>query len=153
MSATNMNEALNGLRTALDNRCEIHPDNQFTVIRVVPSDLLTSMHYLREQVGMNYLANLTATDLKEEFEITFHLYAIPDNGLKFTVKTNCSRELAQVPSICSVYPTVDWQEREVYDLMGIVFKDHPNLARVLLPDDFTGHPLRKDFRKETGGSV
>ncbi|NLV21009.1 MAG: NADH-quinone oxidoreductase subunit C, partial [Syntrophomonadaceae bacterium] len=65
---------------------------------------------------------------------------------KIAVKTRVRRSLAELPSIMQIYPTADWQEREVYDLMGIKFKGHTNLVRVLLPDDFAGHPLRKDFK-------
>lgn len=136
------------LQNNMGNRLEVFLDGYFTVLKVRPADLLLLMEYLRDQVGMNYLANLTATDLKEEFEVTYHLYAIPDNGLKTAVKTRCPRDQAEIPSVFAVYPTADWQEREAYDLMGISFQGHPNLVRVLLPDEFVGHPLRKDFRKE-----
>jgi NADH-quinone oxidoreductase subunit C len=148
MARADVKEVLADLKTAMDKSAEVYADPHFTGLRVRPSDLLTIMHYLRDQVGMNYLANLTATDLNEEFEIVYHLYSIPDNGLKISVKTSCPRDLPQIPSIFSIYPTADWQEREVFDLMGVTFSGHPNLVRVLLPDDFSGHPLRKDFRKE-----
>lgn len=83
----------------------------------------------------------------EEFELVYHLYSIPEN-YKICIKTRTPRNSAQVDSLFSIWPTADWQEREVYDLMGITFKGHPNLVRVLLPEDFTGHPLRKDFVKK-----
>ncbi len=144
----NLEQITAELQTNMGDRLEVYPDAYFTVLKVMPADLLTLMVYLRGQAGLNYLANLTATDLKEEFEISYHLYAIPDNGLKIEIKTRCPRDRAEIPSVFSVYPTADWQEREVFDLMGISFQDHPNLVRVLLPDDFAGHPLRKDYRKE-----
>jgi NADH-quinone oxidoreductase subunit C len=136
------------LRAVWGEKLEIRSDAFFTYLKINPEDLLPLMQTLREKYGMNYLSNLTAVDYGEEFEIVYHLYAIPDNGLKLEVKTNVSREKAEIPSVYSIYPTSDWQEREVFDLMGIGFSAHPNMVRVLLPDDFVGYPLRKDFKKE-----
>lgn len=127
---------------------ETNQDNFFTYIKIESEDILPVMQALRNNMGMNYLANLTAVDLNEEFEIIYHLYAIPDNKQKIVIKTRVPRNHAEVTSVFSLYPTADWQEREVYDLLGIRFTRHPNLIRILLPDDFTGHPLRKDFKKE-----
>ncbi|MDD4170878.1 MAG: NADH-quinone oxidoreductase subunit C [Syntrophomonas sp.] len=141
-------KAFDDLRTIMGDRLEISGDSFFSYIKVGPADILPLMQSLREQIGMNYLANLTAVDYTEEFEVVYHLYAIPDNGLKLVVKTRVPRDEAVLPSISAIYPTADWQEREAFDLMGIRFSGHPNLVRVLLPDDFQGHPLRKDFKKE-----
>lgn len=123
-------------------------DGFFTHLKVSPVDLLLLMKALRRQLHMNYLADITSTDQGTEFEIIYHLYAIPDNGGKLAVRTRVPREAAQLDSLTQIYPTADWQEREIFDLMGIRFQGHPNLVRVLLPDDFVGHPLRKDFQKE-----
>jgi len=148
MNAVNSDAIIEKLRTIAGNKAEIVLDAFFTYIKVSPDDLLTLMQLLRDQLGMNYLANMTGVDQGEEFELVYHLYAIPDNQQKLVVKTRVSRDLAELPSISSIYPTADWQEREVWDLMGVSFSRHPNLVRVLLPEDFTGHPLRKDFKKE-----
>lgn len=135
------------LQAATGNRLEVSQEASIAHLSVSPGDLVRVMQALRDHIGMNYLANLTAVDLGEEFEIVYHLFAIPDNQQKIVLKTRVSRNEAEVPSVFSIYPTADWQEREVYDLMGIRFSQHPNLVRVLLPDDFEGHPLRKDFKK------
>lgn len=127
---------------------DISQDEFFVYLKVSASRLVAVMQSLCNDWGMNYLANLSAIDYDEEFEVIYHLYAIPDNGKKIAVKVRAPRRQAQVPSLVSVFPTADWQEREAYDLMGISFSGHPNLVRILLPDDFSGHPLRKDFRKE-----
>ncbi|MDD3894991.1 MAG: NADH-quinone oxidoreductase subunit C, partial [Syntrophomonadaceae bacterium] len=92
----------------------------------------------------NQLSNLTSVDYGEEFEMVYHLYSIPEN-IKICVKTRIPRNMPEADSLITIWPAADWQEREVYDLMGIRFNGHPNLIRVLLPDDFDGHPLRKDF--------
>ena len=120
----------------------------FVNITVTPDDLVPILKVLQNRLGMNYLANITSVDYGAEFEIIYHLYAIPDNSRKLKVKTRVPRSAAQLDSVFPLYPTADWQEREIFDLMGIRFNAHPNLVRVLLPEDFRGHPLRKDFGKE-----
>lgn len=127
---------------------EISQDEFFVYLQVDVSRLVSVMRSLLNDWGMNYLANLSAVDYDSEFEVVYHLYAIPDNGKKIAVKVRVPRQQPQVPSLVTVFPTADWQEREAFDLMGISFSGHPNLVRILLPDDFSGHPLRKDFRKE-----
>lgn len=136
------------LQEAVGNRLEIDQDSFFANIKVNPADLLALLKVLKEQAGMNYLSNLTAVDYGEEFEVIYHLYAIPDNQRKYAVKSRVPRNKAEISSAVSIYPTADWQEREVFDLMGIRFLQHPNLVRILLPDDFEGHPLRKDYKRE-----
>jgi len=145
---TDRDKAFNNVRAILEDKYEIANDPFFTYITANSDSLLSLMQTLKEQLGINYLSNLTAVDYGEEFEMVYHLYAIPDNGQKLAVKTKIPRNRAELPSVTSIYPTADWQEREVYDLMGILFSGHPNMIRVLLPDDFVGHPLRKDFKKE-----
>lgn len=141
------------LQSAVGNNLVMDQDSFFTRIKVNPADILTLLKALKDQAGMNYLANLTAVDYGEEFEVIYHLYAIPDNQRKFAVKTRVTKQSAQLNSAFSIYPTADWQEREIYDLLGIRFLQHPNLIRVLLPDNFEGHPLRKDYEREANRRV
>ena len=78
------------------------------------------------------------------FSVSYHLLAIRREPARVRLQVWC--ELDQpVPSVVSVWPTADWHEREAYDLMGIEFENHPNPARILLEDDWEGHPLRKDY--------
>lgn len=132
------------LQQKMGTRLEITADRFFTFLNIHPADLLILMKELRDNYKFNYLANITSVDYGEKFAVVYHLYSLPENH-KIAVKTYIDRSLAEIDSVFSVWPTADWQEREVYDLMGIKFKGHPNLIRVLLPDDFEGHPLRKDF--------
>jgi NADH-quinone oxidoreductase subunit C len=148
METTIKEEIFENLRAVSGDHLEISQDSFFTYFKVSPDGLLPLMQSLKEQLGMNYLSNLTAVDYNEEFELIYHLYAIPDNGQKIALKTRVPRDQAELSSVFSIFPTADWQEREVFDLMGIRFSQHPNLVRVLLPYDFAGHPLRKDFKKE-----
>jgi NADH-quinone oxidoreductase subunit C len=140
-SLERMIQELEGL---LGDKVRTGSDQFFTVLYIDPAALTILMGKLRDEYGFNHLANLTSVDYGEEFEMVYHLYSIPDNN-KVLVKTRVPRTLAELDSLISLWPTADWQEREVYDLMGIKFKGHPNLVRVLLPEDFEGHPLRKDY--------
>ena len=93
----------------------------------------------------NLLSNLTAVDYLEYFEVVYHLYSLPLKQ-SITIKTRCPNEQAHVPSVTAIWPSADFQEREVYDLLGIAFTGHPNLRRILMPDDFPEHPLRKAYQ-------
>ena len=94
----------------------------------------------------DYLVDLTALDYlgdETRFCMVYHLYSHPKKSF---IRVRCGvAEGESVPSVISVWRTADWMEREVYDLFGIDFSDHPNLKRILLPDDWHGHPLRKDY--------
>ncbi len=80
----------------------------------------------------------------KRFSISYHLVALKPGAPR--VRLQCwASDGESVPSVVSVWPTCDWHEREQYDLMGIVFDGHPNLERLLMPEDWEGHPLRKDY--------
>lgn len=148
MDRSKLEEVKAILDEKLGSDLDCSQDAFFIYIKVEAAGLPALMQFLQESWGMNYLADLTAVDYTEEFEIIYHLCRIPEQGQKIAVKTRVDRNRAELPSLCSLYPTADWQEREVFDLMGVVFNGHPNLMRVLLPEGFVGHPLRKDFRRE-----
>ncbi len=92
----------------------------------------------------DFLSFLTSIDWKDRFEVVYYLTSTLHQH-KLVLKVTAPRDNAEVPSVTSVWPTADWQEREVFDLMGIRFSGHYNLRRILLPDDWEGHPLRKDY--------
>lgn len=112
--------------------------------------LLDLVQVLKIEAGyqFNMLRNLTAVDYPEYLEIVYHLYSLPLRQAVL-LKTRCLPESPEVPSVTAVWPSANFQEREIYDLLGVVFTGHPDLRRILLPDDFTGHPLRKSYT--TGG--
>ncbi len=93
-----------------------------------------------------FLESLTAVDLRENFSLVYH-FANYYELCRTVVHASLPKE-AQAPTISLVYPAADWYEREVYDLFGIKFAGHPNLKRILLPDDADFHPLLKDFGAE-----
>ena len=101
----------------------------------------------------DFLSSLTGVDYGIEanrFGVVYHLASIPYQTqltLKVSVENDRSIDaLPTFPSITSVYRTADWHEREAYDLVGIFFEGHPDLRRILLPDDWEGFPLRKDYK-------
>ncbi|AOQ23660.1 NAD(P)H-quinone oxidoreductase subunit J [Moorella thermoacetica] len=120
---------------------------------VVPADqLLALMTELKEKRGFNFLADLTAVDYPEDerIEMVYHLLSVPGMA-EIRVKVNLDRQHPEVPSLTALWPAANVQEREAFDLMGVKFPGHPDLRRILCPDDFVGHPLRKDFRLQTEG--
>lgn len=99
---------------------------------------------VKKEYELDYLSNLTAVDYMDFFEVVYFFNSISHNhGLM--LKTRCPREDPVIPSIVDLWKGADFQEREVYDLMGVRFSGHPNLKRILLWDGFQGHPLRKDY--------
>lgn len=97
------------------------------------------------EFDFNYLANLTSVDYMDCFEVIYNLVSLNRNH-SLTLKTRCyEREKPIVPSVVSLWRTADFQEREVYDLMGITFSGHPNMKRLFLWEEFQGHPLRRDY--------
>ena len=103
--------------------------------------------YLKNTEGLDfdYLTNLTSVDYTDYFEVVYHLVSLTHNH-SLVMKTRCyDREEPVVDSVYDLWRSADYQEREVYDLMGIYFKGHPNMKRLFLWDDFVGHPLRRDY--------
>jgi len=97
----------------------------------------------------NFLADMTAIDNLtlggfERFSVVYHLLS-HETAERVTVKAYVPEDEPELPSAESLWKTADWQEREIYDLFGISFKGHPNLIRIMNPDDYNGHPLRKDY--------
>jgi len=96
-------------------------------------------------LDFDYLTNLTAVDYVDYFEVVYHLISLKHNH-SLVLKTRChDRDKPVVPSVVNLWRSADFQEREAYDLMGIIFDGHPNLKRLLLWEGFVGHPLRRDY--------
>jgi len=98
-----------------------------------------------EDLKFDYLNYITAVDYYSYFEVVYRMTSLVHNH-SVVVKTRCyDREKPAVPSVVGLWQTADFQEREIYDLMGIAFEGHPNMRRIFLWDGFPGHPLRKDY--------
>ena len=105
---------------------------------------------LRDEQGFDYLIDITSVDhFTEEprFEVVYELYGI-GHGLHLRLKYTLSEDEPEGPTVCDIWPTANWHEREIWDMMGIRFKDHPDLRRILMWEGYPYHPLRKDFPLE-----
>jgi NADH-quinone oxidoreductase subunit C len=106
--------------------------------------------FLRDdpELDFNFLMDLTAVDYMdrkdERFEMVYHLFSLKNNG-RLRIKIPVSEDNCTIDSICSIWKTANWYEREVWDLYGIKFNNHPDMRRILLYEEFKGHPLRKDY--------
>jgi NADH dehydrogenase I D subunit len=126
-----------------------------TIVTVACEALPDAARFLRDDSDLQYnlLVDLTSVDRRElgvepRFATVYELYSIPTNhSLRLTVPLpwNGATEMPRCPSVTGIWPTANWHEREVYDLMGIEFTGHPWLRRILMPDNWVGHPLRKDY--------
>jgi NADH-quinone oxidoreductase subunit C len=121
---------------------------------VVPADRVVEVAaFLRDdpELDCKYLNSLAAVDWVDHFEMVYHLSSLSKNHA-LTLKARVdNHELPVVPSVTNVWIGAHLQEREAFDLMGIIFEDHPSLKRIFLWDGFPGHPLRKDFLALPGG--
>ena len=110
--------------------------------------------FLRDDpdLAFDLLADVTAVDrlllpeASPRLEVVYHLYSIPHHR-RLRLKVRVGEDQA-VPTVTGVWETANWHEREVYDLFGVRFEGHPDLRRILMPDDWEGHPLRKDYPVE-----
>lgn len=124
--------------------------SEFLNVIVEPSALSEFMKKIRydAQCDFDYLFNLSCVDWKDHFMMVYHLFS---KSLKHTlvVKSKISnREKPEIASICSIWQTAELQEREVFDLFGIHFTNHPDLRRLFMEEDWKGFPLRKDYVDE-----
>ncbi len=103
---------------------------------------------LKSKHGFDMLADLCGADHGPEeeprFEVNYHLFSTTHHQ-RLRLKVLLSEDEPKVPTVTTLWKTADWHERETYDLLGIVFEGHPDLRRILLPSDFDGHALRKDY--------
>jgi len=133
-------EETNGLQAAL----LIAPDYITEVCLELRNNPKTYFDFLSSLTGVDYGVEMN------RFGVVYHLASIPyRTQLTLKISKENGRDLNELPSfqsITSVYRTADWHEREAYDLTGIFFEGHPDLRRILLPDDWEGYPLRKDYQ-------
>ena len=116
---------------------EVAPDRVADVARFVAGPPLS----------FTLLSDLACADFPEEegrFRVAYHLFSM-ETGSRLRLRAWAGAEDPQVDSVTSVWPTADWHEREVYDMFGVRFRGHPDLTRILMPLDWEGHPLRRDY--------
>ena len=115
-------------------------------IKINASSLLAICEKLHSDPDLtfDYLADITAIDWQDRIEVVYQLTNLASNA-KVALRVDLNRDKPELDSVTSVWKGADYQEREVFDLMGVVFNGHPDLRRILLPEDWEGCPLRKDY--------
>lgn len=117
-------------------------------IRVAPESLRDVSKFLRddETLGLDFLRAITGIDRKDAIEVVYQLFSYPQrHGI--ALKVRLDRDAPVVASVSDIWPAANWHEREAFDLLGVTFSGHPNLKRLLLPEDWVGHPFRKDYER------
>jgi NADH-quinone oxidoreductase subunit C len=128
----------------LQNKTEFRGETTYTI---TARDLREIAKFCRDKLSFDYLLDITSIDnFGEEprFEIVYHLYSMP-HGAHLRLKLRVSEDVGALDTISNIWPTADWHEREIYDMMGIKFNGHPDLRRILMWDGYPFFPLRKDF--------
>jgi NADH-quinone oxidoreductase subunit C len=141
-------ELFDSLETSLgdkvQNKTEFRGETSFTIAE---SDLREVATFCRDNLSFDYFLDITSIDnFGEEprFEIIYHLYSMA-HAVHVRLKLKVSEEVGAVDTVSDIWPTANWHEREIYDMMGIKFNGHPDLRRILMWDGYPFFPLRKDF--------
>lgn len=115
-------------------------------IKLKPEAVLPVCEMLKSnaETDFDYLADITAVDWRNRIEVVYQLMSLA-SGAKLALRADLDRDKPEIDSVVSVWLGADFMEREIFDLMGVIFKGHPKLNRILLPEDWEGYPLRKDY--------
>ncbi len=134
-----------------DGIVEFKPDAVADPYIVVRADLAREIcDYLRNDPDLefDYLMSLSGMDYNDgNLGVVYHLYSM-EKRHRIVVKAKVPKDNPELPSVEQVWKSANWHEREAFDLFGIVFHGHPDLRRILLPDDWEGYPLRKDYKAQ-----
>src|SRR5438270_7739729 len=127
------------------------PANKDPFVVVPGADIVEICRFLKDdpELAFDCLMNLSSVDWpkKNQIEVVYHLWSY-GKGHAFILKAQLDRAKPQIASLEPVWKSADWLEREQYDLMGVQFDGHPDLRRIMMPDDWVGHPLRKDYAEQ-----
>jgi NADH-quinone oxidoreductase subunit C len=116
-------------------------------IEVSPSNILEALNRIKTTLGFNRLSTVTGVDrypVEPRFEVVYHVQSMSTKE-RLRLKARVSGDSPEIESACPVFRAANWYEREVFDFFGVRFLNHPDLKRIMLPEDFEGYPLRKDF--------
>lgn len=125
---------------------EAWTDRKQAILVVAKDSLAEIATYSRDEEKFDWLSDLTAVDWpkrEKRFDVVLNMYSFAKNE-RLRLKAHSAAD-ERVPSVQGIWSTANWMEREVYDMFGIVFEGHPDLKRILLPEEWQGHPLRKDY--------
>lgn len=130
-----------------DELIEVYQSTSDTFIRVEADAITKIGTHLKQELNYVYLSDLFGIDRytsDERFEVVYNLVSFKE-GTRLFLKVRCEEENPEVDSVYDVWPSASWNEREVYDMFGIRFRNHPDLRRIYMPEDFQYFPLRKEF--------
>lgn len=116
-------------------------------VEVDAKNIYPVLKILKEKFGFNYLCDITATDMfteEDRFRVSYNLVNL-DSKSRVRISCRVSEGKPEVDSVVTLWPSADWYEREAYDMMGVIFLNHPDLRRIYMPEDFEYFPLRKEF--------
>jgi NADH-quinone oxidoreductase subunit C len=116
-------------------------------VEISPGQILDALRRVKHELNFEQLTTVTAVDrypAEPRFEVVYQVHAIAKNQ-RLRLKARVSGEPPEIESACAVYRSANWYEREVFDMFGIQFLNHPDLRRIMMPDDWNGYPLRKDY--------
>ena len=149
MSGFTLEQLSSRLGSHIESSSEFRGENTYFVAPEKISEVLT---VLKEEFNFDYLVDLTAVDYlgikSPRFEMVYYLHRFGeqyDENIRVRIKCSISEDKPAINSVTSLWAGADWLEREVYDMFGIVFNGHPDLRRILMPEDYDEYPLRKDF--------
>ena len=146
MDAAAIHARLQGRFGAVIGDCQATAKDPW--IGVAPAAVVDVCRFLRDDPELRFdsLSNQTGVDYKAKnlIQVVYHLYSYPQRHA-IVLKADVPRDAPSLPSVVDVWPAANWLEREIYDLVGVTFEGHPDLRRLLMPEDWPGHPLRKDF--------
>lgn len=156
MKAQEIAAILFQLDASLESEVQWHNVEVQPILVVPVTKLIQVATTLKNTEGLYFdqLSCVTGVDNGEKagtLEVIYHLNSIPYQqtfAFKVVISREIENSLPQVPSLVSVWRTADWQEREVFDMYGVHFDGHPDLRRILLPNDWEGYPLRKDYKEQ-----
>ena len=136
----------------IDTTAVVGANSTPTTISLSPASLVRVCKelHINDQTYFDQLSCVTGIDNGPDaktMEVIYHLYSIPYN-LSLALKIILPRDNPRVPTLSAVWKSANWLERETYDMYGIIFEEHPDLRRILMPNDWEGYPLRKDYQEQ-----
>ncbi|GAA2387627.1 NADH-quinone oxidoreductase subunit C [Catellatospora methionotrophica] len=141
-----LEEAYPGFSDAIER---VVIDRGELTLHIVPAKIAEVCQILRDDMSLRYelCSSVSGVDYIAEERRLHVVYHLTSMTYRRRIRLECAVTAAEphLPSVTTVYPTADWQERETYDMFGVIFDGHPNLTRILMPDDWDGHPQRKDY--------
>jgi len=143
-----LEQTIDGLKTGFgDAVLDVYQTSGDTFVRVQPEKILEIAKWLRDEQRYIFLSDVIGTDRytsEQRFEVIYNLLSLRDRDRLF-VKVWLNEEDPEVESTTSIWPAANWFEREVFDMFGVRFRNHPDLRRMYMPEDYQYYPLRKEF--------